>query len=1419
MTTGGAVDQLYIEITARMDGFERSLRELEREAGRTGEQAGSRLTGAFKGALGGIGAAAAGAAAAVGGALAAGGVAALGFARQAQEGLLNIQSQLGVTAKEAKELGETAKNVFANNWGESLADAQNMVIEVRKQMRGLTNEELDAATQAAAALADTFGTEVGEQAQAANTLMQDFGLTSQEAFDFLAKGFQEGLNNSGDFLETITEYSTQFKNGGASAAEFYSIMASGQQGGMLGVDRAADAFKEFVVRIQDGSKTTSAGLDSIGINAEKMAAQLGNGTISAADAFQTVIKALNETDDANVRMQAGVALIGTQFEDLGMDAALALDMAGTKMEDMAGAAESLGARYETLGAAVQGVWRQVLVELEPVGAEMLSMINDALPSIKEAIQTVVPMVGEMVSGVLNGADQIRNGIDQIREVFAALRDSDAAEAFKSNFAILKSAAAEVFGAVSSLVQNVFIPSIQAMAPVAQGMWAGLRPVFSAIAPLVKSVAGVVSAAVNLIVLAFQHIAPVVRPLLPIIGGAFNGMGHVIAIAVRAITTTLNALAALLRGDLPAAARIMQNLISKAIHSAADVFRVFGSLATRALSGVAARMGTVGRQIVQGLINGIKAGIGGVIATMRRLASSAVNAAKNALVIRSPSRVMFGVGQYTAEGFVKGIDDKKPAVARAARNSAKLYVNETLKELAEGRKRIREAIKDAQLASDIKNATDKQLASALKRAYDAGDFEKWNAVLLEQKRRAEAVKTALERVAEAQQNIREGEAFDAWKESLEGYSDAQLEAAKAAEFAAGETQRYNAVIAEQKRRAEEAAEALEKLRSVQQDMRAEVLSEAKGVILNDLLDFDALKDIREQAYKSGDKALWKAAREAMQENGREAARGYIDSMEAVLSSGGSYPEAWATLQKGLNDLRGQRAQGFDVSEGISMLYQQVEKLQAGLRELDPALRRAVRSGEVLFQADKPADQILGQKLEIPLKNRWDEFLKKLANDRALKDYEKRLRAEFSNADLAAELDRIAASSLNAEEKIERYNVVLDVQADRAKQAEEAAKVLVAMQREVSAAVADSERPFAKQLQQLEELRLAVSDSETLRQIDGLIAAYRKMQAEAEQRDALKAKINKWSGYAQQLVPLVSAAFEAIGGMSQEAAAQWGQALDSMVSDLTNFGMALAKGDYFAAAVQGLTTIFGWFNRNKRAAAEAAKAAADYNAQFRFSQNGYGTRSVSSYSTGILFWKTTHYTESIDEAKKQLALNLESGFIDGIREGFKTALEQNDFGAFQQKLKESVGEAVINGLIDAFMKKAVLGDIIGPAIQGYLDTGNAGLLETAIQGATAISEQLFHDLRGIRERLGLGSANAAGGLNQMGDLFGNAPSIQLGIPRIEVAMPPILTESLNAFGASVPVFDRASHRMLEAAELILSTRNAGGPPPLSRRGPLV
>ena len=60
-------------------------------------------------------------------------------------------------------------------------------------------------------------------------------------------------------------------------------------------------------------------------------------------------------------------------------------------------------------------------------------------------------------------------------------------------------------------------------------------------------------------------------------------------------------------------------------------------------------------LMRGLVNGIKAGISWVVNAARNVAQQAVNAAKGALGIHSPSRVFKEIGAYTMEGFGIGIN--------------------------------------------------------------------------------------------------------------------------------------------------------------------------------------------------------------------------------------------------------------------------------------------------------------------------------------------------------------------------------------------------------------------------------------------------------------------------------------------------------------------------------------------------------------------------------------------------------------------------------------------------------------------------------------------------------------------------------------------------------------------------------------------
>lgn len=70
---------------------------------------------------------------------------------------------------------------------------------------------------------------------------------------------------------------------------------------------------------------------------------------------------------------------------------------------------------------------------------------------------------------------------------------------------------------------------------------------------------------------------------------------------------------------------------------------------------------IGKNFVDGLVDGIKSTWAHLISTVIDLAHALPAAVRKALGIKSPSRVMFEIGSYTAEGMQKGLQAKVPEV--------------------------------------------------------------------------------------------------------------------------------------------------------------------------------------------------------------------------------------------------------------------------------------------------------------------------------------------------------------------------------------------------------------------------------------------------------------------------------------------------------------------------------------------------------------------------------------------------------------------------------------------------------------------------------------------------------------------------------------------------------------------------------------
>lgn len=150
----------------------------------------------------------------------------------------------------------------------------------------------------------------------------------------------------------------------------------------------------------------------------------------------------------------------------------------------------------------------------------------------------------------------------------------------------------------------------------------------------------------------QIIAPVLTPLLDLITWVVDAIGKW-ADATRQISGLFWRMIGRILDRLGG----LGTAIGKSLE---DALAVIGALATNFYE--------LGRDLMQGLINGLKSLGGKVASTVKDIATSPIKIAKKALGIGSPSKVFAGIGSDVGAGLVNGLRGGMADVANAARLS-------------------------------------------------------------------------------------------------------------------------------------------------------------------------------------------------------------------------------------------------------------------------------------------------------------------------------------------------------------------------------------------------------------------------------------------------------------------------------------------------------------------------------------------------------------------------------------------------------------------------------------------------------------------------------------------------------------------------------------------------------------------------------
>ncbi|GAC40862.1 phage-related minor tail protein, partial [Paenibacillus popilliae ATCC 14706] len=360
--------------------------------------------------------------------------------------MADVQGATGATAEQMEATREIAKSLYSQNFGKDWQDLGSAISTVQ-QVTGQTGTELEKTTHKAFLLRDQFGFEIPESIKSVDTMMRQFGITSDQAYDLLAQGAQKGLNKSDELLDTANEYANQFKALGFNAEEMFDMFAAGSEKGVFQLDKVGDAVKEFNIRAKDGSKSTTQAFEGLGLNAEAMMQTFAGGGPEAKAAFSQIIQMIADVEDPVKKNEIGVALLGTQFEDLETVVVESMGEVASQFKATGLTMSELNKiKFNAPGEAFLIFGRQIETGiLIPIGEKLLpyltqfsQWLSDHKPQIVALGQTIGDYIGQALTTIAEKAQEVYSFISDnwgtIKETVIGL--GTAIIALKASFAAM-----------------------------------------------------------------------------------------------------------------------------------------------------------------------------------------------------------------------------------------------------------------------------------------------------------------------------------------------------------------------------------------------------------------------------------------------------------------------------------------------------------------------------------------------------------------------------------------------------------------------------------------------------------------------------------------------------------------------------------------------------------------------------------------------------------------------------------------------------------------------------------------------------------------------------------------------------------------------------------------------------------------------
>ena len=593
---------------------------------------------------------------------------------ETENAVTKVNAYFGETGQAAEDSANVIKSVYSDGVGESMDSVADAVLMVKKNLGDLSETDLTNLTQQAITLDELYGIDMNETLRGVNSLMQQYGLTAQEAMDYIVVGTQNGLDKTNELGDNLSEYAGKFSQAGYSASEYFQLLDNGLKNGAYNLDKVNDAINEVTTRLVDGTIGESIG--SFSTKTQELFTSWQNGGATQKQVIDSIVADIGKCTNQQEALNLAALAFGTMAEDGNLKFITSLTSVGSTYDSVKGSAQGMFDATTTPMQQMESNTRKLQQALVPLGEKLAELANAILPPLVSVITTIGGWFERLPGPVQNfviilGA--LLAAFTALTPVIAAI--SVAMGALNISMlpiiAVIAAVAAAIAGIIAIIqnwgaitqwfgkLWNTICTGIGAMVDSLKAwfsnLWTHLQSVWEGICNVVQTavmlLGSIIQGAIDIITLPFQMIWENCKG---IVSSVWEGIKSVVSSAIHAVSSTISSVMGAIKNVISTVWNAINSKVSSVLNAikttVSTIFNAVKSVASSVWNGIKSVISSVVDGIkskVSSVFNGVKSTVTSIFNGIKSTATSVWNGIKDAII--KPVEA--------AKNAVKGIIDK------------------------------------------------------------------------------------------------------------------------------------------------------------------------------------------------------------------------------------------------------------------------------------------------------------------------------------------------------------------------------------------------------------------------------------------------------------------------------------------------------------------------------------------------------------------------------------------------------------------------------------------------------------------------------------------------------------------------------------------------------------------------------------------